>query len=724
MKHNVRAGIIGVALFACLFLVFIVFRGIAPGYYFEKDFDPDGEKQGWIEAYSFLPILASHWENGGGPVYYLDVPFVHYLYPFSALLPGARYTVQDDAFVFSPYRQTKKRIRFSSLSRDEEPDMYAQKTYVFSGDPGFYEPLVAKWRAKQQGAGQDFAELEAVKPMTGGWTRNVFYNRFSLNVPMTYFSSEYLLRAVSKEDRPSGRIRFSEIRLSGEEEIYAEFYDDYKNYRDVGGGILVGSKPDGGFKIIKTLKDNRGRYYISGDAVDLAEARDFVAIIKSTTPDYEASDISVEDYFTSPLPDMFADAQSRFDQMLRERVEHVLQPGVFMAKGGDAWRFDLGGKNAPELQGYVEILDEKRLKEAQVRLDQAWREYKDVTVSRDRGRFQIIEFSIGSDDRFEGNCVVNYLLKAQKPYQGEDVYLNISGGSESASFCMAIATLLDQADISSVQNVFDTFVDQQGWYPLRAYYETEANAQGTWILKARKQIRVVSKTGEELLSLDQSGGIFFDDNGRIIVFERDGDGDKAGMYDANMNQLIPPVYDEVVPWYNGRDLKHRDFARIKQDGRVGLFDLDAGKVFIEPGYDEIFYWEDWAYYRAQRGNNSTFFDEEGAEVIPGGGTDYVAAQMMRGGKYDNDFIAVKRVSDGNWVFLTRVKQPLLEGTFKKVKLVYNMGDQIYELIRTNGEKLYVKVSGRDDGLHQFSLKDADPCLRDRILKVRNAGCGW
>ncbi|RCK48366.1 hypothetical protein TH25_15080 [Thalassospira profundimaris] len=729
MKRNLRAGLIGMAVLLCLFLVIIVFRGIAPGYYFEQDFAPDDEKQDWIEAYSYLPILVLHWENGGGPVYYLDVPFLQYLYPFSTRLSGAFYTVQDGAFVLLPHRQKQKQFHFSSRASGGETGMYAPKTYVISKDSGFYAPVIEKWRTENRAAEQDFAELEAVKPLTGGWRKGVFYNRFSINVPMTYFASDDVLRATSPEDRPLGQIEFYLIRLSYEDDIYAKFYRKYKNFRDVGDGILVGRKADGGYRIIKTLKDDQERYFISGNAVDLAEAKDFVAIIKSAVSGDKVTDIVVEDYLTSPIPDMYPDAQSGFEEMLLNHVQNVLQPNGFLTQFGEDWRFDPGDENAPELQGYVEILDEKRLRETWAAIDRDWRDYSDASVSRKNGRFEIFEYSIGSEDRFENSCVVSYLLKAQKPYQGKDVYLNISGVSKSPSYCMAIATLIDQSDMSSVQNIFDAFVAKHGSSRVGSYYEIDSNGHGlrllgdTLITADSKETVVASDTGEVLLSLKPSDGIYFDDDGRVIVTRRKGEKLKTEMYDAHMKLLIPPIYDDVGFWYNGQNMTQRDFVRIKNDRKVGLFDLDAGKVFIEPGYDEIFYLEDWGYYKAQRGNITTFFDENGAEVIPGGASDYILAQSTRGGKHDNDFIAVKRVSDGNWVFLTRVKQPLLEGTFKKVKLVYNVGDQIYELIRTNGEKLYVKVSGRDDGLLQFSLKDADPCIRDHILKLGNAACG-
>lgn len=118
-----------------------------------------------------------------------------------------------------------------------------------------------------------------------------------------------------------------------------------------------------------------------------------------------------------------------------------------------------------------------------------------------------------------------------------------------------------------------------------------------------------------------------------------------GLYDLNLKEILPPIYERIGDPFDPNQLRKRfTFIRIKKEGLLGFAD-EKGKIIISPLYDYVENLNHSSRIVVNKGNKFGIIDREGDLIIP--------AEFEDIRNYYSEQIQVKK--EGKWGFYHKGK---------------------------------------------------------------------
>ncbi|MET3602087.1 hypothetical protein [Martelella mangrovi] len=675
-----RTAVIVVGLIILLFVFAQIFRGPSAGGYrfiseYQLQVEPDA-KGSLAEIPAFLPLVTLYGDYGERrmrllllPGVKLAVPLVH---PVSVLRDALllRYeTTEDGAITFRQFmgrRGTRHMFPISAQETEARREQWQ----------GLLDLRVAQMR-----------QLAEVPATENGWVSGLGNGTTTLVLPPDYVYRRGVLESLDvnkdsymKFERDMGR-PLPDI----EEQFSRRFYDFIHTEDD----IFLSKTADGGFFLQAIREFDNDNWVMTGIANDFEAAVKHIAIIRSLRDDGQPWRIVGDDsdYLISPVLRQFPTYQDQVNRAFREWLSVSLQPGSIVREEPFMKR-----TFTPEIENDAGA---KLYNSFSVGLSLS---AKDRDLSTENGEVLAVSAdqsvhieTLPRTDNMPPSCLAQGIFTLLPADGDKQLGVEISVESASLPDCRLAAEVLVGFGKSGLAAGFDL----ESIAPLSDYFgqfnDATLHDGGIMLLRQGRAGAVTRTTGEPVVPLKENTLFLFLTEDMLIGRSNDPDRPGVTVYDPAGKKIVELDYDDLQNTGNPEGVWRNIFVTAKGE-KHGLYDLKNKREIADARYDRFSILPDWNMALARRGDVTDFLRPDGSVLIPDGASDYIFAAPMRGIPPEDDFIAVRHVSDGNWRFLTKKDIPLLEGVFTDVKRLPRPVAREFELTKLNGERLYIAVT--------------------------------
>lgn len=671
-------GLLGVLLL--LFLLALIFREpSAGGYRFLSDYQlqTEPEAKGHLaEVPSVLPVVNLYGEYGERRMTLLLLPIVKLavpLFPPDPLLRDAlalRYDVKEDGTITFSETFGLRLTRHMFPISDEEAKARREE-----------------WRAQHDLRVAQMQKLAAVPATETGWVSQLGNGSTTLVMPPDYVHRRGILESIDvnkdsyiKFERAMGR-PFPDP----EKQFRERFYDFTRTEDD----IFIAKTGNDSFYIqaIREIDDNS--WSMIGTANDFDAAVKDIAIIRSLRDNGQPWRIvdGENDYLTSPILRQFPTYQDQANSAFREWVAHMLRPEAIVLEEPFMKRSltpEVENKAGAKLYNAFSIGLSLTAKDSNVRAENG-----EVLAASADQPVHIETLSRG--DAGLRRCLTQGAFPLLPADGDKRLGVEISVESASLPDCRLAAEVL----INFGKSDFAAGLDLEAVAPLSAYFGqfdyASPHEGGILLVRQGKASAVIRTTGEAIVPLQDNSHFQFLTEDRLIGKSDDPDHPGVTIYDLEGTKITELEYDDLYKTGNPKGI-WRTIFQAEKGGKLGLYDLKNKREIADTRYDRFSVLPDWNMALARRGDVTDFIRPDGTKLIEGGGSAYVFAAPNWGVPPEEDFVAIKYVSDGNWRFMTKKDIPLLEGVFADVKRLPRPIAREFELTMPDGNRRYISVT--------------------------------
>lgn len=674
-----RSAVMIAGLVLLLFVFTNVFRGpTSGGYRFLTEFQrQDKDAKGSLAQVSpFIPVVTLYGEDGEKPMKMVLLPGPGLAVPLvrsGPLLRGRtllRYDMTEDG-----------RVTFSTVFGS---------TATHHMVPVSAEETAARrktWQALHDRREVEMRQLVDIPATENGWGSRPGDGSTTLILPTDYVYRRGILESLDVSKDSSMKLQRDGGRPLPD--IHQEFRARFDDFTRTDDDILIGPLGDGRYFIQAIREAGYGQWLMTGNASDLEAAVKQVAIIRSLGEDRAPWTIIGKggDNLQSPVLDRFPTYQEQANTAFTEWLSLMLKPESVVLEEPFMQRIltldvenDAGARlySLFSIQLSLSAQDDDTRGEGGAVLAQA----AGLPV-------KLYALPVTGDTQPECLALGRFPLVAAEG--GQVLGVTISVQSVSLPDCQMAAQVLsafaksgfaDRLDLETAARFSDYFAQ---------FDSAQPDDNGLMLLRQGKAGAVIRSTGEPVIPLkDDTLFRFLTDDmltGTSDAPARPG----VTVYDLEGGKIAELDYDALYKTGNPKGV-WRDIFQTAKGEKYGLYDLKHGREIAANRYDSFSILPDWDMALARRGNVTEFLRPDGAALIPGGVSEYIFADPMRGIPPEDDFIAVRHVSDGNWRFLTKTEIPVLEGVFTDVRQLPRAIAREFELTTADGSKRYIAVT--------------------------------
>lgn len=617
-----------------------------------------------------LPVVRLYGHGGDSPHSVLLLPLVKIGVGLNWGAPVLRYDIMDDGtMTLQTFSSPEPTLYLSSLSEEETARQFEA------------------WQGAHEQRVRELHELTSTPANESGWVSHLGSGPAMLVIPANYVHRAGKL--VMLGDRKDSYMTFEAARGRPVPDLDRQFHRRFNDYARTDDDVFIAKQADGRF-VIDALRDvGNETWVMTGNASDFEAAVQHVAIIRSLHEDGQLWSIAGEtgNYLHSSVLEQFPDYQDQANEAFIRWISNTMEPEtVVLDSTLMKWRLPFEVKNdaGAKLYSQFEIRLSLSAQDGKLKAENA-----ELLAESDDQRIQV--GTLPGSNYAPSLCLVEGTFPLL-PAEG-DSQLGVEISMESASLpdCQLAAQILVDFGESNIADK----LDMKDIAPLGDYFGQFTFAtlddDGFMILQRGKASAVIRRTGEGVIPLTEETRFSFLNEDTLIGTSSAPDRPGVTLYDLSGKTIAELDYDNLSPTISPDGVWPDVFQSLK-DEKYGLFDVKQGLEIAPARYDRLRIIPDWDLVIASRGDNDDILTRNGEHVIESGVSDYIFADPTRELAPEDDFLAVQRISDGNWQFLTKTQLPLLDGTFANVKQVPSANGRAFELTMLDGTRRYISVT--------------------------------
>lgn len=626
--------------------------------------EDSAEVQGWAQVDRLMPVMRIYGPQGSAGPGYVLLPLLRIGIPLQWRAPVLRYEAQDAEQI--RFRRDAPRSAAVAMLPMREPQASQHRQ---------------AWQAQRDERAGELAAI-AQSDVAPAWQTDVYDGAFSLRIP-----DGYVMRSVPSLSRhPVIRLVQRGQAVDGESYLQFEAADEGR-----AASQATRAAQQRGTDAIKAGDSANLSRTAKGEYLVFADYRfgDLAIVARGITPDQgTAGD------FVGVLNAIEAGAAP----LALLSGEYIPAIGAADSLESHAWWDAVADRLAPSLEP-TSLLSRANFAQPRSMLlpdDQATATSRGISASvvvgllADANAFPETDMSIKAQndvvrvsiDEGSGTCVVEFAL-ALGPYaQQRDLALVIAARSSSLPDCQYAAQQFAALDIDDIQR--QPAIAQAKVFAPHAgkFSDARPGPEGSLIVSDGMRSGVIRADGNVEFMLDAQAVWPLAGQWR---YQRDG---RQGIVDTEGNTLLAAEYDDIALLGSQAGAMGDTLVQLQQGDKQGIFDVSAASMVLAPIYDAVTPMPGWNMMRAQNGDSFRLIGLDAEAVRPETFTAYIIGEPGSVRANDRDFIALK-TAQGAWIFHTRTPQPLVQGTFRDVRMDAGGGARVFHLTRPDGARLRI-----------------------------------